>query len=635
MVGTAVLPALWLVPGLPLLGAASMLFFGRGIDHDSARPSRIPGILCSILVALSFLVAAICAWQALALPDHRFEIRGGTWFAGGEWGLLLDPLSAELMLLVAGIGTLIHIYSTVYMSHDAALYRFFGGLNFFVAMMQILVLANNYLLLFAGWEGVGFASYLLIGFHYARWQAGVAGMKAFVINRAADAAMVLGILFLMLKAGTAHYGGVAASAAHWSDTSITTAASFLLVGAMGKSAQFPLHIWLPDAMEGPTPVSALIHSATMVCAGVYLIARSSFLFSHAPEVALATAIIGTITALVAASIALAENDIKRVLAYSTISQIGFMFVALGVGAYRAALFHLFTHAFFKSLLFLGAGSLIHALDGEQNLKHMGGVRREMPATFRVMWIASMALAAVPGFAGFFSKDAILGETLSVPNGWVFLAIGLFTSLLTAVYAWRLMFLAFYGEARREREPLRESPVLMTGPMYVLSVFCVVGGWVLPLIDWSAWPLMVASGVIAACGIWLAWRYYMVVPGRRLALDRRFNPMVQFLRNRWYIDALYEEHILNGLILQTASGATRADERIIDGTVDAAAWLARRISRIFRWFDRWIVDGLVRSGSGAVGFLSAPIRAMQTGFLQTYLFLFVAGILAALGYYLTR
>jgi NADH-quinone oxidoreductase subunit L len=635
MVGTTILPAIWLAPGLPLLGAALMLFFGRAIDHDPDQPSRVPGIVCSTLVALSFLVAAICAWQALMLPGHRFEIRGGTWFAGGEWGLLLDPLSAELMLLIAGIGTLIHIYSTVYMSHDAALYRFFGGLNFFVAMMQILVLANNYLLLFAGWEGVGFASYLLIGFHYGRWQAGVAGMKAFIINRAADAAMVLGILFLMLKAGTAHYGGVASSAAHWSDTSITLAASFLLVGAMGKSAQFPLHIWLPDAMEGPTPVSALIHSATMVCAGVYLIARSSFLFSHAPEVSLATAIIGTITALVAASIALAENDIKRVLAYSTISQIGFMFVALGVGAYRAALFHLFTHAFFKSLLFLGAGSLIHALDGEQNLKHMGGLRREMPATFRVMWIASMALAAVPGFAGFFSKDAILGETLNAPNGWVFLIVGLFTSLLTAIYAWRLMFLAFYGEVRQSRDPVHESPAVMTVPMYVLSAFCVLGGWVLPLIDWSAWPLMIASGVIAACGIWLAWRYYLVVPDRRAALDRRFSPIVDFLRNRWYIDALYEEQILNGTILRTASGAARADERIIDETVNGAAWLARQISRVFRWFDRWILDGLVRSSSGAVGFLSAPVRSLQTGFLQTYAFLFVAGLLAALGYYLTR
>jgi NADH-quinone oxidoreductase subunit L len=636
MVGMTIPPAfLWLAPGLPLLGAALMLLFGRSIDRDSSRPSRIPGLVCSTLVAASFLVAAFYAWQTLSLPDHRLEIRGPAWFAGGEWGLLLDPLSAELMLLVAGIGTLIHVYSTVYMSHDAALYRFFGGMNFFVAMMQLLVLANNYLLLFAGWEGVGFASYLLIGFYHSRWQAGVAGMKAFLINRTADVSMVLGLIFFILKTGTTHYGAVTASAAHWSDASITLAASFLLVGAMGKSAQFPLHIWLPDALEGPTPVSALIHSATMVCAGVYLIARSGFLFSHAPEVGVATTIIGTLTALIAASIALAENDIKRVLAYSTISQIGFMFVALGAGAYRAALFHLFTHAFFKSLLFLGSGSLIHALHGEQNLKHMGGLRREMPVTFRVMWIAAMALAAVPGFAGFFSKDAILGETLHVPNGWVFVGVGLFTSLLTAVYAWRLMFLAFYGEKRRPRDPVHESPLGMTAPMCVLSVFCVLGGWVLPLIDWSEWPLMLASGVIAASGIWLAWRYYLVVPDRRVALDRRFSPIVDFLRNRWYIDALYEERILNGMILRTASGASRADERILDETVNGAAWLTRQVSRAFRWCDRWIVDGLVRSGSGAVEFLSSPVRALQTGFLQTYAFLFVAGLLAALGYYLTR
>ncbi len=469
------LPYLWLVPALPLFGAAVMLFFGRTIDGDADKPSRVPGILCTSLVALSFLIAAACAIENGRSPGQRFELRGGPWFAGGEWGLLLDPLSTVLMLLVSGVGTLVHFYSTAYMSRYGEHYRFFGGLNFFVAMMQVLVLANNYLLLFAGWEGVGLASYLLIGFYYRRWRAGVAGMKAFIINRAADAGMVLGILFLILKTGSARFEVVQASSASWNDVSFTLAASLLLVGALGKSAQFPLHIWLPDAMEGPTPVSALIHSATMVCAGVYLMIRSGFILVHAPEVSVATAIIGALSALIAATVALVENDIKRVLAYSTISQIGFMFLALGVGAYPAALFHLFTHAFFKSLLFLGSGSIIHALHGEQNLKHMGGLRRQMPATFKTMWLAAMALSAVPGFAGFFSKDAILGETLHLPNGWLLLVVGLFTSLLTACYAWRLMYLAFYGGPRMHHELVTEAPARMTAPMYLLGIGCVVAG----------------------------------------------------------------------------------------------------------------------------------------------------------------
>ena len=418
-------------------------------------------------------------------------------------------------------------------------------------------------------------------------------------------------------------------------SSFTLAASLLLVGALGKSAQFPLHIWLPDAMEGPTPVSALIHSATMVCAGVYLMIRSGFILVHAPEVSVATAIIGALSALIAATVALVENDIKRVLAYSTISQIGFMFLALGVGAYPAALFHLFTHAFFKSLLFLGSGSIIHALHGEQNLKHMGGLRRQMPATFKTMWLAAMALSAVPGFAGFFSKDAILGETLHLPNGWLLLVVGLFTSLLTACYAWRLMYLAFYGGPRMHHELVTEAPARMTAPMYLLGIGCVVAGWMFEPIRWSDWPLMVVSSVLAFAGIALARRYYLVDPGRRAGLDERFRFAVGLLRNRWYIDALYEEKLVEGIILRLSKASTRLDERIIDAAVGSSAWLLRLLSGILRWIDAWFIDGLVRLASITVRSSSSPVRAIQTGFLQTYALLFVGGLVVALGYYLTH
>ncbi len=629
------LPYLWLLPALPLLGSAIMLLFGRTFEGRSKTPARWPGILCSLLMAASFLVALDGAIELSKLPGARFEARGGRWFAGGEWGFLFDQVSAELTLLVTGIGTLVHLYSLAYMGHDKDQYRYFGGLNFFVAMMQVLVLANNYLLLFAGWEGVGLASYLLIGFHYEQWHAGIAAMKAFVINRAADASLFLGIIFIILKTGTARFGAVERASAGWNSAEIVLATLLLLIGAMGKSAQFPLHIWLPDAMAGPTPVSALIHSATMVCAGVYLIARSSFLFVHSPGVNLGIAVIGTITAFLAATIALVENDIKRVLAYSTVSQIGFMFIALGAGAYTAALFHLFTHAFFKSLLFLGSGSLIHALKGEQNLKHMGGLRRQMPITFVTMAAAALALSAVPGFAGFFSKDAILGETLHIPNGWLFLSAGLITSLLTAGYAWRMMLLAFSGQNRSAVEHVHESPLLMTGPMCLLAVGCVLAGWIPALIHKADWLLMTFSSLVAFAGIVLARHYYLVAPENRAAWDVRFKYPIQLLRNRWYIDALYEERILNGIVLRMAEGAAETDARLIDAGVQSVSWSADFSSRILRWIDTWIVDGLVRLSSAVVRAFSTPARAIQTGFVQTYALLFIAGLLLALGYYFSR
>lgn len=634
-----ILPLLWLVPALPLLGAAILFLFGRSIEPARSNPSRVPGIVCTVLAAVSFLVLAGCVLELQDVANRTFELRGGPWFDfdgwRADWGLLLDPLSAVLSILVSGIGLLVLIYSRSYMEHDRDQYRYYGALSFFIAVMQLLVLANNYLLLFAAWEGVGLASYLLIGFHFERQRAGIAALKAFVINRIGDAGLMLGVFMIFAEADTFRFGDVRLQAASWDASTISIIAALLFLGAIGKSAQLPLHIWLPDAMEGPTPVSALIHSATMVCAGVYLISRSSFLFVAAPQVSFLVAALGTVTALIAATIALVENDLKRILAFSTVSQIGFMFVALGARAYDAALFHLFTHAFFKSLLFLGAGSVIHALHGEQNVKHMGGLRKAMPITFVTMWIAAAALSGIPGFAGFFSKDAILGATLGASGGgWLF-AVGIANSLLTACYAWRMMMLVFYGRPGSDYEGVHEAPLSMRLPLVVLSLGAIVSGWFFLPIRWEEWPLLTVSALIAFAGLLLARYFYLQNPAARTTLDRRLAWLTQVLRNRYYIDALYEERILNGLVLKSAEGAVRIDSLLIDGAVRGTSWLTGRMSAIMSWIDRSIIDGVVRLCSATARYASAPARAVQTGIVQTYAFIFVAGLLAALSFYLVR
>jgi NADH-quinone oxidoreductase subunit L len=349
------------------------------------------------------------------------------------------------------------------------------------------------------------------------------------------------------------------------------------------------------------------------------------------------AILGAATALFAASVALVEDDIKRVLAYSTISQIGFMFLALGAGAYWVAVFHLFTHAFFKALLFLGAGSVIYALRGNQNLKHMGGLRTKMPATFATMAVAAGALAGLPGLAGFFSKDAVLASALYTANGTPLFLVGLATSILTACYSGRLLFLVFFGpsHSRGSAVPARESPPLMLAPMVVLSLGCLLAGWLFAPVDWHAWPLMLVSGVTAVSGVWLAYHYYVSRPEARASLDRRFAVLTTALRNRWYVDAVYEQQIIDGLVLRAAQGAALFDTKLIDGTVNGAAFLTRKVSRFSRWVDRYVIDGLVRFTSGSVRAFSTPARAMQSGFVQTYAFLFVVGLIAALGYFLVH
>ncbi len=560
----------------------------------------------------------------------------GEWIPGfgSSWILQLDWLSSWLLLLLEIIGMMVLVFSLGYMREEKAQVRYFAELLFFIAMMKLLILSGSYLLLFAGWEGVGLASYLLIGYHFERPRAAQAATKAFVVNRIGDGGLLLAIIALAFTCSSTSFPDVALAAIHLPHSIVALICLLLVIGAIGKSAQLPLHVWLPDAMEGPTPVSALIHSATMVCAGVYLLARSSFLLDLAPEVGEGVAVLGAITALFAASVALAENDIKRVLAYSTISQLGFMFIALGLRANHAAMFHVVTHAFFKSLLFLGAGSIIHALHGEQNLKHMGGLRREMPFTFWTMCIASLTLAGLPGLSAFFSKDLILEASLA--SGHIFLtAFGTVTSFLTACYSWRFMSLIFLGEPQIHRLAPHQPPRTMQAPLLVLSACCVLVGWIFVPIHWSAWLLMSTSTVVALAGLWLAWYFYLAHPAHRVILDRRFAPVTNFLRNRWYIDALYEQRVLNGFVLRTAYGAALLDRSLVTRTIAGLVNLFRRISSLFNWTDTSVVDGFVRSVAGFTRYLSWPSRALQTGFIQTYALLFIVGAIAILGYYLVR
>src|SRR5271165_3662317 len=421
---------IWLIPLFPAVGAACMFFFGRKLQK-----SAVNGI-CVGMVVLAFAWACLAVWQytgySAASPGKPFEKVMFTWLGTGDnslsyvmhggqtapfradAGFMLDPLSGIWLLFVTGVGALIHIYSTGYMAHEGGYYRFFGYLNLFMFSMLTLILANNYMMLFVGWEGVGLCSYLLIGFYFHRKSASDAANKAFIVNRIGDAGFILGALTLSWYLGSFRFADIntLARSGHFAvgDPILTAAALLLFVGACGKSAQIPLYIWLPDAMEGPTPVSALIHAATMVTAGVYMVARSNAVFVLAPTAMKTVAIIGALTAVFAASIGLVQNDIKRVLAYSTVSQLGYMFLALGVGAFAAGVFHVFTHAFYKALLFLGSGSVIHAMSGEQDMRHMGDLGHRIPTTHRTMFIATLAIAGIPGFAGFFSKDEILWQS---------------------------------------------------------------------------------------------------------------------------------------------------------------------------------------------------------------------------------
>jgi NADH-quinone oxidoreductase subunit L len=665
--------------------------------HHAAPASRgLVGIICAGCVLLSLLLSILATVQLAALSPRSHEVILYDWIAAlpmaltngqvatlnAQLGFLLDPLSAVMILTVTGISFLIHIYSIGYMQHDGGYYRFFGYLNLFVFFMLLLVLANNYLLLFVGWEGVGLCSYLLIGFYFHKKSAGDAGNKAFLVNRIGDAGFLLATMLLFVTFGTVRFTEVNAAVAAQGDALALTAWGSVAVicflyffASTGKSAQFPLFVWLPDAMEGPTPVSALIHAATMVTAGVYLVARSNALFRLAPEVSIIVATVGAATALLAASIALVQTDIKRVLAYSTVSQLGFMFLALGVGAYWVAVFHLFTHAYFKALLFLGSGSVIHAMGGQQDMRHMGALRDKIPTTFRTMFIGSLAIAGIPGLAGFFSKDEILWQTVSSPLGSQLLyAVGLGTAALTAFYMWRMMFLTFYGEARMDAHTaahVHESPAVMTVPLLVLAAGSILVGWLgvpkvfsaLPPLfhsfehwlepvtspallaahdahahaehhDHAAleWALMSLSVGIALAGIALARWLYLVRTDLPERLQAAAPGLYRLLWNKWFLDDIYNSLFVRGLTLGGGRLMSTVDRRVVDGGVNGAGWLTKAVSSLSMWWDTYIIDGIVRLTAFTLRVVSIPVRLAQSGSVQGYALAIVVGILVLMGIY---
>ena len=623
--------------------------------HRSSPLKALISLICPGMVLISFLISAGAVLQLSNKPEKVHQIIQFTWLAGmpfhlmsgrlatfsADWGFLLDPLSAVMILVVTGIGFLIHVYSVGYMAHDTGYYRFFGYLNLFVFFMLMLVLANNYALLFVGWEGVGLCSYLLIGFYFQKKSAGDAGKKAFIVNRVGDAGFILGMLLLLSVVGTVRFVDVNQALrsgqfhAEIAGVGVLSAIAILFfIGATGKSAQFPLYVWLPDAMEGPTPVSALIHAATMVTAGVYMVARSSALFQLTPNASTVVAAVGAFTAILAATIALVQNDIKRVLAYSTISQLGYMFLALGVGAYWVAVFHLFTHAFFKALLFLCSGSVIHAMGGEQDMRHMGDLKKKIPITHWTMWVGSVAIAGIPGFAGFFSKDEILWQTYSSPSGskilWI---IGLVTAGLTAFYMWRLMNMTFYGKSRVKPEVaahIHESPPAMTVPLVALAAGGVFAGWIGVPKLWTwfperfqgferwlepafasaaieaskqgahdasvEWTLMGVSVAVAVIGIGVARYFYHHKPHIPHNMEQSLRPLHGLLYNKYYVDEFYDFIFVNGMGKRGGRALGAFDRNVVDGAVNGAGWLTRFSSRVSMWWDTWIVDGAVRFGS---------------------------------------
>jgi NADH-quinone oxidoreductase subunit L len=631
----------WIVI-LPLLGVVFHTFVAPRLGR---RSSSIVGPAV-VGAAFAFAVAAFARlWnveEGGALVDRMF-----TWVEAGNVevaaSLHFDALSAVMTLIVTGVGFLIHVYSAGYMAHDEDSVRYFLYLNLFMLSMLVLVLGDSLLLFFVGWEGVGLCSYLLIGFWYEKDENANAGKKAFIVNRIGDAGFLLGLMLLFWSVGekgfwTLQFAELRAHADLISAPVATAAALLLFVGATGKSAQIPLYVWLPDAMAGPTPVSALIHAATMVTAGVYMIARMSFLYAMAPAALHVVAAIGATTAVFAATIGLVQNDIKKVLAYSTVSQLGYMFLAMGVGAWASGIFHLMTHAFFKGLLFLGAGSVIHGMGGEQDIRRMGGLRAKMPITFWTFLIACCAISGVPLFSGFFSKDAILAHAFSSPSGGVVLwAMGVGGAVLTAFYMFRLLFLTFFGECRADPHTaghVHESPLSMTVPLMILAALSVVGGYVGLPEGWlwgdrfaeflapvvahavpaehatEATPesaLMAVSVIAALSGIALAYVFYVRSPSMPPALAARFRGIYEMLLEKYRVDELY--------------GAT-----VVSGTVALA-------NGLWKFVDTLLIDGVVNGVGNFVVVQSAVWRRLQTGNVQHYALGFLAGVIVLVAYFL--
>jgi NADH-quinone oxidoreductase subunit L len=594
-------------------------------------------------VALLAPLAAFCivVWAAiLMVPDAAVGYGGygampyvetlGTWINVGtlhiDFSFVLDQLSLVMLLVITGVGFLIHIYSVGYMAHDEGYARYFSYLNLFLFFMTTLVLAGNALVMFIGWEGVGLASYLLIGFWFQKSVAAEAGKKAFIVNRIGDVGFLIGMFLLLANFGTLTFSEIAAKLAEnpaWTGGVLTATALCLLLGATGKSAQLPLYIWLPDAMEGPTPVSALIHAATMVTAGVYMIARTHVLFDHSPFALGTVAVIGAATALFAATIGLVQTDIKRVLAYSTISQLGYMFLGCGVAAYSAAIFHLMTHAFFKALLFLAAGSVIHGMGGEQDLRKMGGLRKKLPVTFWTMTAATIAIAGIWPFAGFFSKDAILYAAFAHGiSGKALWFVGLVTALLTAIYMFRLWYLAFFGESRSPEVHPHESPWSMLGPLVILAALSICGGWIgierfAAFLAPATGPrtveanggnleliLSIVAVAVALIGWYIADLLYRRKPAREAEIAATYPAGYKVLENKYYVDEFYSAALVKPLMVTST------------------------------YFLGWVVDKAIIGGlawllGGIATFCGALLQRWQSGNIRSYAAWLTAGAAAVL------
>ena len=607
---------LWIVPLLPLLGSAVNGLFGAKWPNKFVNSVAIGSTGLSFLCALEAVREFFDGGQVLFHKEFFTWIAAGNFRAGFD--LQMDQLTVVMVLVVTGVGWLIHIYATGYMAHEGGYYRFFSYLNLFMFFMLILILAANYVLLFVGWEGVGLASYLLIGFYFLRKSAADAGKKAFIVNRIGDFGFMLGMFLLFRTFHTLDFATLFAKPMHadayGSFGTMTVACLLIFMGACGKSAQLPLYVWLPDAMEGPTPVSALIHAATMVTAGVYVVARSHILFTHAPTAMFVVAIIGCATAFFAATIGLVQTDIKRVLAYSTVSQLGYMFLGCGVGAFSAGIFHLMTHAFFKALLFLAAGSVIHAMGGEQDMRHMGGLSKKIKYTYWTMLIATLAIAGIPPLAGFFSKDAILLSAFQIPGGHPLYAIGLLTALLTSFYMFRLIFLTFHGKQRYDEHHVHvhESPWSMLGPLVILAVLSIIGGWLAAPALWggpdyftsflapifaspqaaeavneaAAHQLELILAVVAVAsaliGLGVAFWLYLRQPGKPEKIAKSLQPVYNTLLNKYYVDELYAAVVIKPLMwLSTEVLWKIIDVAGIDGTVNGIATGATSIGDTVR------------------------------------------------------
>ena len=655
----------WIV-FLPLLGAIINGLLGAKIQKSLGK-GAIAWIACApVVIAFLLSVNAFISLKALD-PEKRFLIDNlYRWIDLGslkvDMAFLVDPLSAVMILIVTGVGGLIHIYATGYMHEDNAFWRFFAYLNLFTAAMLTLVLGDSLLLLFVGWEGVGLCSYALIGFWYQDHANARAGNKAFIVNRVGDFGFVLGMFLLFWSLDAQGHASLTfremikwapsiKDMSLWGMPVATLATLLLFVGATGKSAQIPLFVWLPDAMAGPTPVSALIHAATMVTAGVYMTARMNVFFSMAPATLNVIAVVGVATALVAASIALTQYDIKKVLAYSTVSQLGYMFIGVGVGGYAAGVFHLMTHAFFKACLFLGSGSVIHAMHHEQDMRKMGGLKQWMPITFATFFISVLATSGFPPFAGFFSKDEILW--LAASNGhwsvWFFAVCG---AGMTSFYMFRQLFMTFYGKCRADHhtvEHLHESPSVMTMPLVVLAVGAlfagfvglpgVLGGsqfahWLEPVIHAHAeehgsqaleWGLMALSVSVAAFGVFAA---YLMYRSEALSADTFANlaggVFYRLFDRKWYLDEIYQACLVNGTLL-LANILSAFDKYIVDGIVNGAASLTRFVSWVNGLFDQYIIDGIVNAVANIIFWIGNKFRRVQTGNINSYLY----GILIAM------